>query len=50
MKSLTHILTIAGGVVGLAFGIDATYDKYKGSGLSRVPSDSSYGTPGGATR
>ena len=50
MKSLTHILMMVGGVVGLAFGIDATYEKYKGSGLSRVPSDSSYGNPGGATR
>ena len=37
MKNLPQILAITFGVVGMAMGIDAVYDKYMGSGLSRVP-------------
>ena len=40
MKTLIHTLMMAIGVIGLAFGIDATYEKYKGTGLSRLPSPS----------
>ena len=39
-------LAILFGVVGMALGIDAVYEHYKGSGLSRLPRTQSYrGTP-----
>jgi cytochrome c peroxidase len=37
IKNLPQVVAIAFGVAGVAFGVDAVYDKYQGSSLSRVP-------------
>jgi len=37
MKNLPQVAAIAFGVAGVALGVDAAYDKYQGSNLSRVP-------------
>ncbi len=37
MNRMINAIAIAIGVVGMAYGISATYDKYRGTDHSRVP-------------
>ena len=49
MKTLTHSLMMLLGVFGIAFGIHASYEKYRGTGLSRVPSSGVFSAQGATT-